>query len=190
MRELGVMKAPRGRLLATIKQESTLHVVAALQPSGLLHHDDHKRPAVRNLGHDPRAARAAGNPTRVIPDTTGRDARRGARFGRPPEWTEPLRWPGQLRLAHRIDQRVEPASGAEVADGPCRGQITPRAKKVLEITLRDAIDLGQQHIQTEHLLLAMLTEDEGVAVQVLTALDVSTTTLRHALLDRVRREAS
>jgi ATP-dependent Clp protease ATP-binding subunit ClpC len=44
---------------------------------------------------------------------------------------------------------------------------TPRAKKVLELSLREAITLGHNYIGTEHLLLGLIREGEGVAAQVL-----------------------
>ncbi len=44
---------------------------------------------------------------------------------------------------------------------------TPRAKKILELSLREAIQLGQRHIGTEHILLGLIREGEGVAAQVL-----------------------
>ena len=47
---------------------------------------------------------------------------------------------------------------------------TPRAKKVLELSLREAIQLGQNYIGTEHILLGLIREGEGVAAQVLTRL--------------------
>jgi ATP-dependent Clp protease ATP-binding subunit ClpC len=49
------------------------------------------------------------------------------------------------------------------------GQIpfTPRAKKVLTLSLREAISLGHHHIGTEHLLLGLVREHEGVAARVL-----------------------
>jgi ATP-dependent Clp protease ATP-binding subunit ClpC len=56
---------------------------------------------------------------------------------------------------------------------------TPRAKKVLELSLREALALGHNYIGTEHILLGLLREGEGVAAQVLTALGVD--------LDRVRQ---
>jgi hypothetical protein len=50
------------------------------------------------------------------------------------------------------------------------GQIpfTPRAKKVLELSLREALQLGHNYIGTEHILLGLVREGEGVAAQVLT----------------------
>ncbi|MEV4409757.1 ATP-dependent Clp protease ATP-binding subunit, partial [Actinoplanes sp. NPDC049598] len=55
---------------------------------------------------------------------------------------------------------------------------TPRAKKVLELSLREALQLGHNYIGTEHILLGLIRETEGVAAQILTQLD----------LNRVRRE--
>jgi ATP-dependent Clp protease ATP-binding subunit ClpC len=54
-------------------------------------------------------------------------------------------------------------------DGVTAGQIpfTPRAKKVLELSLREAVSLGHNHIGTEHILLGIVREGEGVAVRVL-----------------------
>ena len=46
---------------------------------------------------------------------------------------------------------------------------TPRSKKVLELSLREAIQLGHKHIGTEHILLGLVREGEGVAAQVLVA---------------------
>jgi ATP-dependent Clp protease ATP-binding subunit ClpC len=47
---------------------------------------------------------------------------------------------------------------------------TPRAKKVLELSLRESLQLGHNYIGTEHILLALLREGEGVAAQVLVKL--------------------
>ncbi|WP_407566890.1 ATP-dependent Clp protease ATP-binding subunit [Polymorphospora sp. A560] len=47
---------------------------------------------------------------------------------------------------------------------------TPRAKKVLELSLREALQLGHNHIGTEHILLGLIREGEGVAAQVLVKL--------------------
>jgi Clp amino terminal domain, pathogenicity island component len=57
---------------------------------------------------------------------------------------------------------------------------TPRAKKVLELSLREALQLGHNYIGTEHILLGLIREGEGVAAQVLTS--------QGAGLDRVRRQ--
>jgi ATP-dependent Clp protease ATP-binding subunit ClpC len=57
---------------------------------------------------------------------------------------------------------------------------TPRAKKVLEYSLREALHLGHHYIGTEHILLGLLREGEGVACQVLVGLGAD--------LNRVRQE--
>jgi hypothetical protein len=57
---------------------------------------------------------------------------------------------------------------------------TPRAKKVLELSLREALQFGHDYIGTEHILLGMIREGEGVAAQVLVKLGASQ--------DRVRRQ--
>ena len=57
---------------------------------------------------------------------------------------------------------------------------TPRAKKVLELSLREALQLGHNYIGTEHILLGLIREGEGVAAQVLTKLGAD--------LDRVRNQ--
>ncbi|ROR72485.1 ATP-dependent Clp protease ATP-binding subunit [Bogoriella caseilytica] len=57
---------------------------------------------------------------------------------------------------------------------------TPRAKKVLELSLREALQLGHNYIGTEHILLGLIREGEGVAAQVLTKLGAD--------LNRVRQQ--
>src|SRR6266536_239411 len=51
---------------------------------------------------------------------------------------------------------------------------TPRAKKVLELSLREALQLGHSYIGTEHILLGLIREGKGVAAQVLTGLGADT----------------
>ena len=61
------------------------------------------------------------------------------------------------------------------AGRPPAGHIpfTPRAKKVLELSLREALQLGHDYIGTEHILLGLIREGEGVAAQVLDRLGAS-----------------
>ena len=56
-------------------------------------------------------------------------------------------------------------SGEEVTSG--QFPFTPRAKKVLELALREALSLGQSYIATEHILLGVVRENQGVAARVL-----------------------
>jgi ATP-dependent Clp protease ATP-binding subunit ClpC len=64
-------------------------------------------------------------------------------------------------------QRVEEIIGR--GQGASEGHIpfTPRAKKVLELSLREALQLGHHYIGTEHILLGVLSEGAGVGAQVL-----------------------
>lgn len=62
---------------------------------------------------------------------------------------------------------------------------TPRAKHVLELALREAIALGHNYIGTEHVLLGILREGEGVAAQVIGGV-VTVEEVRRAVLDRLR----
>src|SRR5262245_30446528 len=59
---------------------------------------------------------------------------------------------------------------------------TPRAKKVLELALREALQLGHTYIGTEHMLLGLVREGEGVAAQVLVALGADLHRVREAVL--------
>ena len=55
---------------------------------------------------------------------------------------------------------------------------TPRAKKVLELSLREALQLGHNYIGTEHLLLGLIHEGEGVAAKALESLGISLDAVR------------
>ena len=70
----------------------------------------------------------------------------------------------------KVRQQVEEMIGA--GQSPPSGHIpfTPRAKKVLELSLREALQLGHNYIGTEHILLGLIREGEGVAAQVLVKL--------------------
>jgi ATP-dependent Clp protease ATP-binding subunit ClpC len=63
---------------------------------------------------------------------------------------------------------------------PSHTPFTPRAKKVLELSLREALQLGHNYIGTEHILLGLIREGEGVAAQVLVKLGAD--------LNRVRQQ--
>ena len=62
---------------------------------------------------------------------------------------------------------------------------TPRAKKVLELSLREAIQLGHNYIGTEHILLGLVREGEGVACQVLVKLGADLPKVRARVLQLV-----
>jgi ATP-dependent Clp protease ATP-binding subunit ClpC len=79
-----------------------------------------------------------------------------------------------------VRQQVEEiiGRGQQARSGPI--PFTPRAKKVLELSLREALQLGHDYIGTEHILLGLIGEGEGVAAQVLVNLGAD--------LDRVRQQ--
>jgi ATP-dependent Clp protease ATP-binding subunit ClpC len=62
---------------------------------------------------------------------------------------------------------------------------TPRAKKALELSLREALQLNHNHIGTEHLLLGLIREGEGVAAQVLVELGAGLHQVRAKVLELV-----
>jgi ATP-dependent Clp protease ATP-binding subunit ClpC len=62
---------------------------------------------------------------------------------------------------------------------------TPRAKKVLELALREALQLGHNYIGTEHILLGLIREGEGVAAQVLQKLGADLSRVREAVVELI-----
>ena len=73
------------------------------------------------------------------------------------------------------------------AEAPQTGQIpfTPRSKRVLEHSLREAIALSHNYIGTEHVLLGLLREEEGVAVQLLRGHGVEPEAARDAVIEQL-----
>ena len=62
---------------------------------------------------------------------------------------------------------------------------TPRAKKVLELSLREALQLGHNYIGTEHILLGLIREGEGVGAQVLINLGADLSAVRHQVIQQL-----
>jgi len=81
-----------------------------------------------------------------------------------------------------VRRQVEEVIGR--GGSPPSGHIpfTPRAKKVLELSLREALQLGHNYIGTEHILLGVIREGEGVGAQVLTRLGASLERVRQAVI--------
>ena len=79
----------------------------------------------------------------------------------------------------------EVASIDESADVSGHLSFTPRVKRVLENSLREAMQMGQSYISTEHLLLGIVRENEGTALDVLSRLGVKGDDIRTALNDLV-----
>ncbi len=73
--------------------------------------------------------------------------------------------------------------GDEVAGGQI--PFTPRAKKVLELSMREALSLGHNFIGTEHILLGVARENEGVAARILLDLGADDEKIRGAVLAAV-----
>src|ERR1017187_10273490 len=69
-------------------------------------------------------------------------------------------------VREKVEETIGPAGSAPSGSPP----FTPRAKKVLELSLREALQLGHSYIGTEHMLLGLVREGEGVAAQVLVSL--------------------
>jgi hypothetical protein len=93
------------------------------------------------------------------------------------------------RVLENLDVTVERArsrvveivsAGEEVTSGQI--PFTPRAKKVLELSLREALSLGHNYIDTEHVLLALVRENEGVAARILLDFGADPETIRREVL--------
>jgi ATP-dependent Clp protease ATP-binding subunit ClpC len=70
--------------------------------------------------------------------------------------------------------------GDEVATGQI--PFTPRSKKVLELSLREAIELGHNYIGTEHILLGLVRENDGVAVRIMLEFDADAEKIRNEIM--------
>jgi hypothetical protein len=77
--------------------------------------------------------------------------------------------------------------GRGTGDGSLRRPFTPRTKKVLELAVRESIRLQHDELRTEHLLLGLVREGEGVAAQILVQrLGLDLPRVRQAVLDRLK----
>ena len=93
------------------------------------------------------------------------------------------------RVLESLDITVERVRAQVVrivgsGDEKTTGQIpfTPRAKKVLELALREALSLGHNYIGTEHILLGLVRENEGVAARILLDFDADAEKIRNAII--------
>jgi hypothetical protein len=82
------------------------------------------------------------------------------------------------------DVRDQVARIIGLGDEIAQGQIpfTPRAKKVLELSMREALSLGHNHIGTGHILLGLARENEGVGARILLDFGVDSETLRNEVI--------
>ena len=81
-------------------------------------------------------------------------------------------------VREKVEELIGPAAGAAQGSPP----FTPRAKKVLELSLREALQLGHNYIGTEHMLLGLVREGEGVAAQVLISLGADLSRVRQQVI--------
>jgi ATP-dependent Clp protease ATP-binding subunit ClpA len=117
-----------------------------------------------------------------------------ARQNRRPAWGKgPL---AELKRRHRCrarrndPQSAGPRGNAPLIPGPApRGHIplTPRAKKSLELSLREAKALHDDYIGVQHLILALLAPEDGTVPVILSALGAPATSVRAAILARYRK---
>jgi ATP-dependent Clp protease ATP-binding subunit ClpC len=84
----------------------------------------------------------------------------------------------------RHEVTVIVGTGSKVPKGS--PPFTPRAKKVLELSLREALQLGHKYIGTEHILLGLTREGEGAAVQVLVKLGVDLEAVRQRVIGLIQ----
>jgi ATP-dependent Clp protease ATP-binding subunit ClpC len=81
-------------------------------------------------------------------------------------------------VREKVEETIGPAGSAPSGSPP----FTPRAKKVLELSLREALQLGHNYIGTEHMLLGLVREGEGVAAQVLVSLGADLSRVRQQVI--------
>jgi ATP-dependent Clp protease ATP-binding subunit ClpA len=161
-RVLAGLGVTRVRVIADIERIEKAHQ----EPSRELLEKD--TAALRTIGIDLDAVRAA------VEESFGPGALDGnSHDDLPGPW-----W----RRRHRQQQRPT---------GSPRGHIpfTPRAKKVLELSLREAMALKHDYIGTEHVLLGLLREGQGMAVRILRDEGVELDHLRELVLAELQRAA-
>jgi len=81
----------------------------------------------------------------------------------------------------KIEEMVGPSATPSAGSPP----FTPRAKRVLELSLREALQLGHSYIGTEHILLGLIREGDGVATKIVTQLGVDLVTMRQAIIEAI-----
>ena len=86
--------------------------------------------------------------------------------------------------ADTVREKVEQITGrGQVPSRRGHLPFTPAAKKVLELSLREALQLGHTYIGTEHILLGLIREGEGVAAQVLVGLGADLNRTRQLVIE-------
>ncbi|MDR3240326.1 MAG: ATP-dependent Clp protease ATP-binding subunit [Clostridiales bacterium] len=80
---------------------------------------------------------------------------------------------GQGVTSNDVTEKIEEMTGAQNTGGSMPQDFTPRTKRVLEVSLQEALRMGAGYIGTEHLLLALLRDPETIAVRILLNLSVN-----------------
>ncbi len=88
-------------------------------------------------------------------------------------------------VREKVEETIGMA-GTAPSDSP---PFTPRAKKVLELSLREALQLNHNYIGTEHILLGLVREGEGVAATVLISLGADPGRVRHEVVTLMSGES-
>jgi ATP-dependent Clp protease ATP-binding subunit ClpC len=88
----------------------------------------------------------------------------------------------RVKVEQMVGRNIEPVTGAP--------QFTPRAKKVLELSLRTALQLGHNYIGTEHMLLGLVREGESVGAQVIKDLGVELSEVRFGVMQLLSGQLS
>jgi len=84
----------------------------------------------------------------------------------------------------QVEAIIGPGDLARVQDGPI--PFTPRTKKVLELAAREARDLDHDYIGTEHILLGLMREGDGVGAQILNSAGIEFSAVRHQIRELLR----
>ncbi|MDR2587007.1 MAG: NDP-hexose 4-ketoreductase, partial [Coriobacteriales bacterium] len=98
---------------------------------------------------------------------------------------------GNLNITY--DQVLEQVKGIiEVDPNAPSGHLsfTPRVKRVLEFALRETMQLGQNYISTEHLLLGIVREGNGAAIQALSQMGIDASMVKGAVIDILHQSAA
>ena len=88
-----------------------------------------------------------------------------------------------LKKARReVEKYIGRGTGFVASEIP----FTPRAKRVLEMSVQEGKDIGQNYVGTEHILLALIAEEDGVAIRTIEKLNVDVIRLRNKTLNLIK----
>lgn len=82
-----------------------------------------------------------------------------------------------------VREQVEQSMGSQTIPVGGSPPFTPRAKKILELSLREALQLGHNYIGTEHILLGLVREGEGVAARIIVDLGADLARVRQQVIE-------